>query len=64
MTRVEYVEASLRRPTQDAALESVRADAAPLRAAMDWANTRGDQLAALRIASARRRAAIPALDLG
>jgi predicted ATPase/class 3 adenylate cyclase len=52
MTRVEYVEASLRRPAQDAALESVRGDAATLRAAMDWANTRGDQLAALRIASA------------
>src|SRR5204863_2254204 len=28
MMRVEYVEASLRRPAQDAALESVRADAA------------------------------------
>ena len=52
MTRVEYVEASLRRPAQDAALESVSADAVTLRAAMDWANRRGDLLAALRIASA------------
>jgi predicted ATPase/class 3 adenylate cyclase len=52
MTRVEYVEASLRRPAQDAALESVRADLVTLRAAMDWANRRGDLLAALRIASA------------
>ena len=52
MTRVEYVEASLRRPAQDAALESVRADLATLRAAMDWANRQGDLLAALRIASA------------
>ena len=52
MTRVEYVEASLRRPAQDAALQSVTADAVTLRAAMDWAETRGDQLAALRIASA------------
>ena len=52
MTRVEYVEASLRRPAQDAALQSVSADAATLRAAMNWADTRGDQLAALRIASA------------
>ena len=52
MTRVEYVEESLRRPAQDAALQSVRADAATLRAAMNWADTRGDQLAALRIASA------------
>ena len=52
MTRVEYVEASLRRPAQDAALQSVSADAVTLRAAMNWADTRGDQLAALRIASA------------
>ena len=52
MTRVEYVEASLRRPAQDAALQSVSADAATLRAAMDWAESQGDQLAALRIASA------------
>ena len=52
MTRVEYVEASLRRPAQDAALESVRADLVTLRAAMDWANRQGDLLAALRIASA------------
>ena len=52
MTRVEYVEASLRRPAQDAALQSVSADVATLRAAMNWADTRGDQLAALRIASA------------
>ena len=52
MTRVEYVEASLRRPAQDAALESVRADLATLRAAMDWANRQGDLLAALRIATA------------
>ena len=52
MTRVEYVEASLRRPAQDAALQSVRADAVTLRAAMDWANSHGDQLAALRIAAA------------
>ncbi len=52
MTRVEYVEASLRRPAQDAALQSVTADAVTLRAAMDWAETRGDQLAALRIVSA------------
>ena len=52
MTRVEYVEESLRRPAQDAALQSVSADAVTLRAAMNWANTRGDQLAALRIASA------------
>jgi tetratricopeptide (TPR) repeat protein len=46
------VEASLRRPGQDAALHSVITDAASLRAAMNWADTRGDQLAALRIASA------------
>ena len=52
MTRVEYVEESLRRPAQDAALQSVSADAATLRAGINWANTRGDQLAALRIASA------------
>jgi predicted ATPase/DNA-binding SARP family transcriptional activator len=52
MTRVEDVEASLRRPGQDATLSSVRADAVTLRAAMDWADTNGDQLAALRIASA------------
>jgi predicted ATPase/class 3 adenylate cyclase len=51
MTRVEYVEASLRRPAQDAALQSVVADAVTLRAGMDWANDRGDHLAALRIAS-------------
>ena len=37
MTRVEYVEASLRRPAQDAALQSVSADAVTLRAAMNWA---------------------------
>jgi predicted ATPase len=52
MTRVEYVEGSLRRPAMDGALESVRLDAVTLRAAMDWANNRGDYLAALRIASA------------
>ena len=52
MTRVEYVEESLRRPAQDTALESVRADAVTLRTAMDWADGRGDQLSALRIASA------------
>ncbi len=52
MTRVEYVESSLRRPAMDAALESVRADAVTLRTAMDRANIRDDQLAALRIASA------------
>ena len=51
MTRVEHVEVSLRRPTQDAALQSVIADAVTLRAAMDWAETKGDHLAALRIAS-------------
>jgi predicted ATPase/class 3 adenylate cyclase len=51
MTRVAYVEASLRRPAQDAALQSVTADAITLRAAMDWAVTSGDLLAALRIAS-------------
>ena len=38
MTRVEYVEASLRRPAQDAALQSVTADVVTLRAAMDWAD--------------------------
>ena len=37
MTRVEYVEASLRRPAQDAALHSVTADATTMRAAMNWA---------------------------
>jgi len=52
MTRVEYVEASLRRPAQDAALQSVSADAATLRAAMNWADASGNQLAALRIAAA------------
>src|SRR6185295_1154217 len=52
MTRVEYVEKSLRRPAQDAALQSVSTDAATLRAAMNWAESRSDQLAALRIASA------------
>ena len=52
MTRVEYVEESLRRPEQDAALQSVTADTVTLRAAMNWANSRGDLLAALRIASA------------
>jgi predicted ATPase len=52
MTRVEYVEVSLRRPEQDAALQSVSTDAVTLRAAMNWAETRGDELAALRIASA------------
>ena len=51
MTRVEYVEASLRRPAQDAALHSVDAEAVSLREAMNWALTRGDDLAALRIAS-------------
>jgi hypothetical protein len=51
MTRVEYVEAAWRRPEIDAALQSVSADAVTLRAAMNWAETRGDQLAALRIAS-------------
>ena len=52
MTRVEYVETSLRRPAQDAALQSVIADAVTFRAATDWADTNNDQLAALRIASA------------
>jgi len=52
VTRIEYVEASLRRPAQDAALQSVIADSATFRAAMNWAETRGDELAALRIASA------------
>jgi predicted ATPase/class 3 adenylate cyclase len=52
MTRVEHVEASLRRAAMDAALESVRADAVTLRAMMDSANIRGDHRAALRIASA------------
>ena len=52
MTRVEYVEESLRRPAQDAAMQSVIADAVTLRAAMSWAESRGDQLAALRIVSA------------
>jgi hypothetical protein len=49
--RVEYVEASLRRPTQDVALQSAIAEAVTFRAAMNWAETRGDELAALRIAS-------------
>ena len=52
MIRVDHVEASLRLPTQDAALQSVREDVATLRAAMNWADTSGDQLAALRIAAA------------
>jgi len=52
MTRVEYVEVSLRRAAQDAALQSAIADAPTLRAAMDWADTRGDELAALRIVAA------------
>ena len=52
MTRVEYVEESLRRPEQDAALQSVTTDTVTLRAAMNWANSRGDLLAELRIASA------------
>jgi len=52
MTRVDHVEESLRRPAQDAALQSVIADAVTLRTAMDRANTRGDEIAALRIASA------------
>ena len=52
MTRVDHVEASLRRPAQDAALQSVSADVATLRAAMKWADISGDQLAALRIAAA------------
>ena len=52
MTRVEHVEVSLRRPAQDAALRSVIADAQALRAAMAWAASKGDDLAALRIASA------------
>ncbi len=39
LTRVEHVEESLRRPAQDAALQSVIADAATLRAAMNWADT-------------------------
>jgi predicted ATPase len=51
MTSVDHAEASLRRPTQDAALRSLDAEAVSLRAAMDWAITRGDDLAALRIAS-------------
>ena len=52
MTRVEYVEASLRRPAKDAALESVRADGS--RCGQRWTGrtSGGDQLAALRIASA------------
>ena len=52
LTRVDYVEESLRRPAQDAALRSVISDAIALRAAMNWANERGDELAALRIAAA------------
>ena len=52
MTRVDHVEASLRRPAQDEALQSVSADAATLRAAMNWADTSDDKLAALRIAAA------------
>ena len=52
MTRVDYVEESLRRPEQEAALQSVITDAVTLRAAMNWAHSRGDLLAALRIASA------------
>jgi predicted ATPase/class 3 adenylate cyclase len=52
MTQVDYVEASLRQPAQDRALQSVSADVATLRAAMNWADTSGDQLAALRIAAA------------
>jgi predicted ATPase/class 3 adenylate cyclase len=51
MTRVEHVEASMRQPAQDAALHSVSAEADTLRAAMNWANSRGDLLAALRIAA-------------
>ena len=51
MARVEYVEASLRRPAQDAALQSIDADVATFRAAMSCAYTRGDHLAALRIAA-------------
>ena len=51
MTRIEYVEASLRRPAQDAALQSVDTDVATFQSAMKWAESRGDQLAALRIAS-------------
>jgi non-specific serine/threonine protein kinase len=51
MTSVEYVEASLRRPAQDAALQSVIPDVAALRVAMEWAEASGDRLAALRIAS-------------
>jgi predicted ATPase/class 3 adenylate cyclase len=52
MTRVEYVEASLRRPAQDVALQSASADAVTFRTIMNWADARGDELAALRIASA------------
>ncbi len=52
MTRVDYVEDSLRRPEQDAALQSVTTDIVTFRAAMNWANSRGDLLAELRIASA------------
>jgi non-specific serine/threonine protein kinase len=52
LTCVEYVEVSLRRPAQDAALQSVIADSVSLRAAMDWAITRGEHVAALRIAAA------------
>ncbi|HEY2331104.1 MAG TPA: hypothetical protein VGH94_04235 [Acidimicrobiales bacterium] len=48
---VEYVEASLRRPAQDAALQAVGADSATFRAAMDRATERGDHLTALEIAS-------------
>ena len=51
MTRVEYVEASLRRPAQDAALQSVARTSLTFRAAMNCADTRSDHLAALRIAS-------------
>ena len=51
MTRVEYVEESLRRPAQDAALQSVIEDVATFRAAMSWTEATGDQLAELRIAS-------------
>ncbi|MEY2423096.1 MAG: hypothetical protein QOI95_3163 [Acidimicrobiaceae bacterium] len=52
MTRVDHVEESLRRPAQDAALRSVISDSVTLRASMDWAMSRGDDLAALRIATA------------
>ena len=52
ITRVDHVEAALRRPGQDVAIRSVTLDRASLRAAMEWAMERGERLLALRIASA------------